>query len=57
MARPAPKVTVNPEQERALQRLVARRTTAQSLAMRARIVLACAEGGQNEVVPENRTGS
>jgi transposase len=30
--------------------LVARRNTAQALALRARIVLACAEGGQNKVI-------
>src|SRR5260370_39164953 len=37
------------EAERAeLQSLAARRTTAQALALRARIVLACAEGGQNK---------
>jgi Transposase and inactivated derivatives len=39
------------EAERAeLQSLAARRTTAQGLALRARIVLACAEGGQNKTV-------
>jgi len=39
------------EAERAeLQSLSARRTTAQALALRARIVLACAEGGQNTAV-------
>jgi transposase len=39
------------EAERAeLQSLAARRTTAQGLAQRARIVLACAEGGQNKAV-------
>src|SRR5258708_37708668 len=39
------------EAERAeLQSLAARRTTAQALALRARIVLACAEGGQNKAV-------
>ena len=39
------------EAERAeLGSLVARRNTAQALALRARIVLACAEGGQNKVI-------
>jgi transposase len=39
------------EAERAeLSSLVARRNTAQALALRARIVLACAEGGQNKVI-------
>ena len=33
-----------------LASLVARRNTAQALALRARIVLACAEGGQNKVI-------
>lgn len=33
-----------------LASLVARRKTAQALALRARIVLACAEGGQNKVI-------
>src|SRR5258708_19863636 len=33
-----------------LQSLGARRTTAQALALRARLVLACAEGGQNKAV-------
>jgi transposase len=41
------------EAERAeLVSLVARRNTAQALALRARIVLACAEGGQNKVIAE-----
>jgi len=39
------------EAERAeLRALAARRSTAQALALRARIVLACAEGGQNKAV-------
>ena len=39
------------EAERAeLMSLASRRKTAQALAMRARIILACAEGGQNKVV-------
>ena len=39
------------EAERAeLKALVARRSTAQALALRARIILACAEGGQNKVI-------
>src|SRR3954468_171319 len=33
-----------------LTSLVARRTTAQALALRARIILACAEGGQSKVI-------
>lgn len=39
------------EAERAeLQSLASRRSTAQALALRARIILACAEGGQNKAV-------
>src|SRR5436190_23770405 len=39
------------EAERAeLMSLASRRKTAQALALRARIVLACAQGGQNKVV-------
>lgn len=52
MARTAPQVTVSPDQERELRRLLARRGTAQSLALRARIVLACAEGARNKDVAE-----
>lgn len=41
------------EAERAeLMSLASRRNTAQALALRARIVLACAEGGQNKVIAE-----
>jgi transposase len=41
------------ERERAeLTSLAARRRTAQALALRARIILACAEGGQNKVIAE-----
>jgi len=41
------------EAERAeLSALASRRTTAQGLALRARIILACAEGGQNKVIAE-----
>jgi transposase len=35
-----------------LSSLVSRRRTAQALALRARIILACAEGGQNKVIAE-----
>ncbi len=35
-----------------LTSLASRRNTAQALALRARIILACAEGGQNKVIAE-----
>ncbi len=47
MARIAAPVTLNKEQGEALVAMVARRTTAQGLAKRAGIVLACAEGLKN----------
>ena len=50
MPRPAPPVTLSPEQSRELLTLTSRRTTSQGLALRARIVLACAEGRQNKQV-------
>ncbi len=50
MPRAAPPVTLSPEQSKELLTLTSRRTTAQGLALRARIVLACAEGRQNKQV-------
>ncbi len=50
MPRIADPVTLSSDQMKALQVLVSRRTTAQGLAKRARIVLACAEGIQNKEV-------
>ena len=50
MPRIADPVTLSSDQMKALQVLVSRRTTAQGLAKRARIVLACAEGLQNKEV-------
>jgi len=50
MARVAPQVTLSQAQRKELGSLVSRRTTAQGLAMRARIVLACAEGAENRQV-------
>ncbi len=47
---PAPPVRLSPEQSKELLTLTSRRTTAQGLALRARIVLACAEGRQNKQV-------
>lgn len=50
MARRAPEVELGEDQRQALVALTRRRTTAQALAMRARIVLACATGAQNKQV-------
>jgi transposase len=50
MSRPIPEITLTQEQNKALRSLVSRRTTAQGLANRARIILACAEGLQNQHV-------
>lgn len=52
MPRPTPQVTLSPQQDKELRSLVSRRTTAQGLATRARIVLACSEGLQNKQVAE-----
>jgi len=43
--RPKARVTLTSEERQELESWVARRTTAQALALRARIVLACAKGG------------
>ncbi len=45
-------VVLSDEERRVLESWSRRRTTAQGLAMRARIVLACAEGGSNTVVAQ-----
>ena len=50
MSRPLAELTLSPEQGKVLRSLASRRTTAQGLADRARIVLACAEGVQNQQV-------
>lgn len=50
MSRRAPEVIVNEGQRRELVALTRRRTTAQALATRARIVLACAAGAENKEV-------
>ncbi len=52
MARIAAPVTLNKEQGEALVALVARRTTAQGLARRAGIVLACAEGLKDKQIAQ-----
>jgi transposase len=48
--RPKPKLVVTEQQREVLESWTRRRTTAQALALRARIVLACAEGGDNIAV-------
>ena len=53
--RPKRVVELTTEQREELERWTRRATTAQALALRARVVLACAEGGEDVVVAE-RTG-
>ena len=48
--RPKPSLTLTPEERETLDRWARRRTTAQALALRARIVLACATGLTNDAV-------
>lgn len=48
--RPIPPLTVTYEERETLERWVRRRKTAQALAMRARLILGCAEGKTNTVV-------
>jgi transposase len=48
--RPLPPLELSAAEQRELQRLERRRTTAQALALRSRIVLACAEGRSNTEV-------
>ena len=50
MARRAPEVRLTQEQQRTLETMARRRQTAQSLATRARIVLASAAGAQNKAI-------
>lgn len=50
MGRDLPTVELDEAERAELTSLVSRRRTAQALALRARIVLACAEGGQNKVI-------
>jgi transposase len=50
--RPKTELVLTTEQREQLERLARRRTTAQALALRARIVLACADGGHNKQVAE-----
>src|SRR5207245_10926511 len=48
--RPKAALMVSAEQREELERWVRRRSTAQALALRARIILSCAEGGNNKDV-------
>jgi transposase len=50
MGRDLPALELDEAERLELSSLVARRRTAQALALRARIVLACAEGGQNKEI-------
>ncbi len=52
LGRPKARLTVTPTERARLQAWTRRRTTAQALALRARIVLACAEGRDNTDVAE-----
>ena len=47
-----PALKITPAERAELSSLAARRSTAQALALRARIVLACAEGGENKAIAE-----
>jgi FixJ family two-component response regulator len=50
LGRPIPTLQLSREARQTLERWVRRRTSAQALSLRARIVLACAEGKSNTVV-------
>lgn len=50
LGRPKAALVLSPEEKATLESLVRRRKTAQQMALRARIVLACAEGGSNDSV-------
>ena len=47
-----PAVELDESERKELMSLASRRSTAQALALRARIILACAEGGQNKLIAE-----
>jgi len=51
-SRRAPKIELTDEERTVLEGYVRRRTTAQALALRARIILRCAEGGENQSISE-----
>ena len=48
--KPATTIELSDEERRVLEGYARRRTTAQALALRARIVLRCAEGGDNTAI-------
>jgi transposase len=50
IGRPIPELTLTAEERETLERWTRRRTTAQALAQRARIILACADGKTNTAV-------
>ena len=50
MARPKKELILSSEERQSLERLIRRHKTAQQLALRARIVLACAAGRSNQEV-------
>jgi transposase len=50
MARPKSELVLSTEERQSLERLIRRRKSAQQFAMRARIVLACADGRSNQEV-------
>ena len=50
MGRELPALELEEAERAELSSLASRRSTAQALALRARIILACAEGGQNKVI-------
>jgi transposase len=52
LGRPKTRLIVSPSEREALRRLTQRRRTAQAVALRARIVLACAEGRLNQEVAD-----
>jgi transposase len=49
-SKPAARIEVSDEERQVLEGYARRRTTAQALALRARIVLRCAEGGENTAI-------
>jgi Homeodomain-like domain len=50
LGRPIPSLSIGPDERNVLERWTRRPTTAQALAQRARLILACAEGKTNTVV-------
>lgn len=54
MGRPIPQLTLSEEERQTLEQWVRRRSSAQALALRARIVLDCASGLTNTAVAERR---